>query len=108
MACIVYQTNKKTGVKYAYSSESYYDPEKKQARSRRKYIGKVDPVSGEIIRKEDTTNTNEKTAELKKTISDYEKKIKELNQTILELKNKCEEKQNQLNQIAAIIHKTTK
>ena len=49
MSCIVYQTNKKTGVKYAYESVSYWDPDKKQPRSRRKYVGKVDPETGEII-----------------------------------------------------------
>ena len=49
MSCIVYQTNKKTGEKYAYESISYWDKEKKQPRSKRKYIGKVDPITGEII-----------------------------------------------------------
>ena len=49
MSCIVYQTNKKTGVKYAYESISYWDPEKKQPRSKRKYLDKVDPETGEII-----------------------------------------------------------
>ena len=51
MSCIVYQTNHKTGVKYAYESISYWDKEKQQPRSKRKYIGKVDPVTNEIIRK---------------------------------------------------------
>jgi len=55
MACIVFQTNKQTGIKYAYESISYWDKDKKQARSKRKYIGRVDPETGEII-----------TAELKK------------------------------------------
>ena len=50
MSCIVYQTNKKTGEKYAYESVSYWDKEKKQPRSKRKYIGKVDPVTNEIIK----------------------------------------------------------
>lgn len=49
MSCIVYQTDKKTGTKYAYESISYWDKEKKQPRSKRKYIGKVDPETGEII-----------------------------------------------------------
>ena len=30
MSCIVYQTDKKTGVKYAYESISYWDKDKKQ------------------------------------------------------------------------------
>ena len=49
MACIVYQTDKKSGAKFAYESVSYWDKEKKQPRSKRKYIGKVDPETGEII-----------------------------------------------------------
>lgn len=49
MACIVYRTDA-GGRKYAYSSESYWDPEKQQPRSKRTYLGRVDPVTGEIIR----------------------------------------------------------
>ena len=49
MSCIVYQTDKRTGIKYAYESVSYWDKDKKQPRSKRKYLGKVDPVSGKII-----------------------------------------------------------
>ena len=49
MACIVYQIDKKTGAKFAYESVSYWDKEKKQPRSKRKYLGKVDPETGEII-----------------------------------------------------------
>jgi len=52
MACIVFQTNKQTGIKYAYESISYWDKDKKQARSKRKYIGRVDPETGEIITSE--------------------------------------------------------
>lgn len=50
MSCIVYQTDKKTGVKYAYESVSFWDKDKQQPRSKRKYLGKVDPVTGEIIK----------------------------------------------------------
>ena len=43
------QYNKKTGVTYVYESHSYWDKEKKQHRSDRKLIGKIDPETGEII-----------------------------------------------------------
>ena len=43
------QYHKDTDTTYVYESESYWDPEKKQARSRRKVVGKLDPVTGEII-----------------------------------------------------------
>jgi transposase len=46
---IVYQPNKKSGVIYAYANEAFWDAEKKQSRARRKLLGKVDPVTGEII-----------------------------------------------------------
>lgn len=46
---IIYQTNKKTGITYAYQNEAYWDSEKQQSRAKRKLIGKVDPESGEIV-----------------------------------------------------------
>jgi hypothetical protein len=49
MAAIVYQTNKKTGVVYAYESVSYWDKEKQQSRAKRKCIGRIDPDTHKII-----------------------------------------------------------
>ncbi len=46
---IVKQYHKDTDTTYVYESESYWDPEKKQSRSRRKVIGKIDPDTGKII-----------------------------------------------------------
>ena len=46
---IIRQTNKKTGITYVIDSESYWDKEKQQPRSRRKIIGKIDPVTGEVV-----------------------------------------------------------
>ncbi len=46
---LVKQFDKRVGITYVYESESYYDPEKHQSRSRRKLIGKLDPETGEII-----------------------------------------------------------
>ena len=39
--------NKKYNVTYVYDSVSYWDPELKQPRSKRKLIGKIDPDTGE-------------------------------------------------------------
>ena len=41
--------NKERDVTYVYDSCSYWDKEKKQPRSKRKLIGKLDPVTGEIV-----------------------------------------------------------
>ena len=49
MSSIIKKLNKQTGVTYVYESESYWDKEKKQPRSRRKLIGKVDEETGEIV-----------------------------------------------------------
>ena len=46
---IVYQQNKKSGVIYAYENRAYWDTEKKQSRATRKCLGKVDPLTGEIV-----------------------------------------------------------
>ena len=51
MSCIVYITNKNTNTKYAYRSESYRDPLTKKPKSRRTYLGRVDPETNEIIPK---------------------------------------------------------
>ena len=92
MSSVVYQTNKQTGITYAYESISYWDKEKKQPRSKRKYLGRVDPETKEIIRKNDKKNSAEvvvgsvdlqalkKEIEKKdKIISDLQKSLEEAN-----------------------------
>jgi len=49
MAAIVYQYDKRNGNTYAYESVSRWDSDKQQSRSRRKCIGKLDPVTGTIV-----------------------------------------------------------
>ena len=46
---IVKQLDKRSGITYVYESTSYWDKEKQQPRSKRKLIGKLDPVSGQVI-----------------------------------------------------------
>ena len=46
---IIKQYHKDTDTTYVYESTSYWDEEKKQSRSKRRVIGKLDPVTGEII-----------------------------------------------------------
>jgi len=86
---LVRNTNKKTGVTYVYESESYWDKEKQQARSKRKLIGKVDPETGEIIptgkhgRKPSQPARDKKTDDdlvhgLQKALADRDREIREL------------------------------
>ena len=46
---IVYQHDKRSGITYAYESESHWNKEKKQSRAKRKLIGRVDKQTGEIV-----------------------------------------------------------
>lgn len=46
---IIKQRDKRSGITYVYESVSYWDKEKKQPRSKRSLIGKIDEATGEII-----------------------------------------------------------
>lgn len=45
----VKQLDKRSGITYVYESVSYWDREKKQPRSKRTLIGRLDPATGEIL-----------------------------------------------------------
>ena len=45
----VNQLDKRSGITYVYDSVSYWDKEKKQPRSKRTLIGRLDPVTGKIV-----------------------------------------------------------
>jgi hypothetical protein len=49
VATIVYQTDKRSGITYAYQSISHWDKEKKQSRARRTLIVRLDRETGEIV-----------------------------------------------------------
>lgn len=46
---IVHIYNKERDITYVYESHSYWDKDKKQPRATRKLIGKLDPVTNEVI-----------------------------------------------------------
>ncbi len=45
----VNQFDKRSGITYVYESISYWDKEKKQPRSKRKLVGRLDPETGDVI-----------------------------------------------------------
>ena len=49
MSTVIKLHDKRSGNTYFYESESYWDREKQQPRSRRKLIGKLDPVTGKMV-----------------------------------------------------------
>ena len=46
---IIKQRDKRSGITYVYESVSYWDKEKKQPRSKRTLIGRLDPDTGEVV-----------------------------------------------------------
>ena len=46
---VVYQKDKRSGITYAYESTAWWDKEKKQSRSKRTLIGRLDVATGKII-----------------------------------------------------------
>ena len=106
MASIVYQIDKKTGAKYAFSSESYWDKEKQQPRSRRKYLGKVDPETGEIIPKKEKDHSAENSSIEASALSDdlkaAETRILELEAALTDMTFKYESATKALSRISEI------
>jgi len=86
---IVFQENKTTGIVYAYEDSPYWDKEKKQSRSKRKCIGKVDPVSGEIVSTDGSKPSYKKLyEEQKKRCTELETLVAAQKDEIKELKKK--------------------
>ena len=81
---IVKQYHKDTDTTYVYESISYWDEEKKQSRSKRRVIGKLDPVTGEIVptgkrgRKPKNAGPEGDSAELARLYEESQARIREL------------------------------
>ena len=106
MASIVYQIDKKTGSKYAFESVSYWDKDKKQPRSKRRYLGKVEPETGEIIPSRGrTVHSEEKASEETTILPALYKEIEELDRTIKELRRDLEEVTEKYNQLLVTVQK---
>lgn len=77
---IIKQYHKDTDTTYIFESKSYWIPELKQSRSKRKLLGKLDPVTGDIVPcgkrgpKKKSENNNQVDAEkYTKLLEQYEK-----------------------------------
>lgn len=82
---IVYQTDKRTGVTYAYENQSFWDSELKRSKSKRKLIGRVDPVTKEIVptdgrckKRSPSYVPNEDAYEMPKTVKELKEEVKRL------------------------------
>ena len=106
MASIVYQIDKKTGAKYAFESVSYWDKNKKQPRSKRRYLGKVDPETGEIIPSRGrTVHSEEKASEETTILPALYKEIEERDRTIKELRRDLDEVTEKYNELLTTVQK---
>ena len=89
--------NKQNGVTYVYEViENYWDKEKKQSRSKRKLIGKIDPMTGEIVptssrgrpkKHEDTDDYRHMYEKVQKELAQKDKRIEELENMLREFLN---------------------
>lgn len=114
MPTIVYQTNSR-GTKYAYESVSYWDKDKKAPRSKRKYIGRVDPETGEIIPPRSNKNTaaeqspppdssfsaNSEIAKLRSELAHKDEEIDNLNKKLCDTRAKYSAAMDTLSKIYA-------
>ncbi|HCE77620.1 MAG TPA: hypothetical protein DEP61_01655 [Lachnospiraceae bacterium] len=105
------QYNKKTGTTYVYESHSYWDKERKQHRSDRKLIGKIDPETGEIVptKKKKTAAPVDEEAQsrevekLNQQLSEYAAVISGQKEQIRQLKDELRRRDQMIQKIRAII-----
>lgn len=81
-----------TGIEYGYEQVSYFDEEKQAYRSKKTYLGRYDPETGEYIKvgkrgrkkKEDSASSalSAKDSDLQKLIDEKDRKIKDLEKQI--------------------------
>jgi len=112
MSSIVYQKNKKTGIIYAYESTSYRDPVTKKPKSKRTYIGRVDPDTNMIIPKaEEGKRNRSKSAgdfeilpsDVLHELNNQKEQIKKLQDQIDELSRRDRESTNLINQMKLLL-----
>lgn len=91
---IVRVHNKARNITYVYESESYWDKDLKQPRSHRRLIGRLDPVTGEVV---PTSRKTKEEGNISQTHSDtnykklYEQALSTIEQkdaVILELRSR--------------------
>ena len=91
---IVYQTDKRSGITYAYENKAYWDKEKKQSRSKRTLIGRVDPETGKIIptdgrcKKLSPSHQDDSSYQMPKTLKECREEIRRLLEENQSLKEK--------------------
>lgn len=98
MPSIVYHTDSKTGNTYAYESKSYRDPETKKVKTKKTYLGRVDPATGDIIPKAEPGKRNRQPSnrQMSQASEEAKKQIDYLSREVLSLKNTITDLNTQL------------
>ena len=114
---IIRQTNKKTGITYVIESESYWDKEKQQPRSRRRIIGKIDEATGEVVptrrqNRRSPSNTPQAVEEASRTggnlsVPDGQLDDKDKDARILELEEQVARLQKEKEDILCMLERLT-
>ena len=112
MSSIVYYRNSKTNRTYAYEVEAKWNPEKGYSVPKRKYLGRVDPVTNEIIPSTGKPGRptkakpmeNDSTEDVSR-VAELEQKLADSSRTILELKQekKDEQEKQTLKKISLLV-----
>lgn len=109
---IIKQYHKDTDTTYVYESTSYWDADKRQSRSKRKLIGKLDPETGEVIptggrgrkKKDPAVVSNDETVQKQEQmIRDLTDKLSQKNATIASLQKENRELQDALLKIQKLL-----
>lgn len=101
----------RTGITYVYSSESYWDKEKKAPRNRKKLIGKIDEATGEIVptgkrgRKPKAAAPEEDKKDYKALYESAREELEQKDQGILELNTQLLEAKKELGQATRTLEK---
>ena len=117
MSSIVYYRNSKTNRTYAYEVEAKWNSEKGYSVPKRKYLGRVDPVTNEIIPStgkpgrptkpkpigNDSAENVSRENELEQKLADCSRIIMELKQEISRLKKKDEQEKQTLKKISQLV-----
>ena len=113
MSGIVYQTDKRSGSTYAYRHRRVLDPDTGRMRTRREYVGRVDPSTGEIIPKAEhgrnrrglapKADEGASVADLAAALRDRDEELGRLREQVLALSERNAELEGIVAHVAALV-----
>ena len=109
---IVYQRDKRSGSTYAYQDRRHFDPETGRLQTRREYLGRVDPETGEIVPKfrgrrqlEPSPGDGASSIELAEALRDRDEELGVLRRQVVSLMRRNAELEDAFAQLSALFSK---